>query len=73
MFTDMPDHINVQDITKLDPDTKVYDFSHCITNKDLLQEYIMVSLYDKVENSKQTNLFIQQLHNLEAHYSKQKQ
>ena len=33
----------------------------------------MVSLYDKVENSKQTNLFIQQLHNLEAHYSKQKQ
>lgn len=69
----MPDHINVQDITKLDPDTKVYDFSHCITNKDLLQEYIMVSLYDKVENSKQTNLFIQQLHNLEAHYSKQKQ
>ncbi len=69
----MPDHINVQDITKLDPDTKVYDFSHCITNKDLLQEYIMVSLYDKVENSKQTNLFIQQLHNLEAHYSKQRQ
>ena len=69
----MPDHINVQDITKLDPDTKVYDFSHCITNKDLLQEYIMVSLYDKVENSKQTNLFIQQLHKLEAHYSKQSQ
>ena len=25
------------------------------------------------ENSKQTNLFIQQLHNLQAHYSKQKQ
>ena len=33
----------------------------------------MVSLYDKVENSKQTNLFIQQLHKLEAHYSKQSQ
>ena len=35
-------------------------------------EYIMLSLYDKVENTKQTNLFMQQLHSLEAHYSKQR-
>jgi len=69
----IPTNINIQDTTKLEPNVKVYNFRHCITNKDLLQEYIMISLYDKVENSKQTNLFMQQLHNLEAHYSKQRQ
>ena len=35
-------------------------------------EYIMLSLYNKVENTKQTNLFMQQLHHLEEHYSKQR-
>ena len=67
-----PTNINVQKTTKLDPNMVVYDFAHCVTNKDLLQEYIMVSLYDKVENTKQTNLFLAQLHTLESHYSKQR-
>ena len=68
----MPIYINVQETTTLDPKIKVYDCSHCINIKDLLQEYIMISLYDKVENTKQTNLFVAQLHALEAHYSKQR-
>ena len=29
-------------------------------------------LYNKVENTQQTNLFVLQMHNLEAHYSKQR-
>lgn len=32
----------------------------------------MLSLYDKVENTKQTNLFVCQMHELEVHYSKQR-
>lgn len=68
----VPDRIDVMEPTKLNPDIQVYECRHCITNKDLLQEYIMISLYDKVENSKQTNCFMQQLHGLESHYSKQR-
>lgn len=59
--------------TKLNPNIRVIDcFHHYIDNKDLLQAYIMLSLYDKVENTKQTNLFMLQLHRLEEHYSKQR-
>ena len=59
--------------TKLNPNAEVIDFAHhYIDNKDLLQEYIMLSLYNKVENTQQTNLFVLQMHNLEAHYSKQR-
>lgn len=68
-----PDRIDVMETTKLNPNIPVIDCGHhYIQNKDLLQEYIMLSLYDKVENTKQTNLFMQQLHNLEFHYSKQR-
>lgn len=68
-----PDRIDVMETTKLNPNVPVIDCAHhYINNKDLLQEYIMLSLYDKVENTKQTNLFMQQLHNLEDHYSKQR-
>lgn len=63
-----PDRIDVMETTKLNPNIPVIDCGHhYIQNKDLLQEYIMLSLYDKVENTKQTNLFMQQLHSLEAH------
>ncbi len=70
----VPDCIRVDesDTTKLDPNIQVHDLRHCIQNRDLLQEYIMVSLYDKVENTKQTNLFILQLHSLEKNYSSQR-
>jgi len=68
-----PDRIDVMETTKLNPNIPVIDCGlHYIENKVLLQEYIMLSLYDKVENTKQTNLFMQQLHNLEEHYSKQR-
>ena len=68
-----PDRIDVMETTKLNPNIPVIDCGHhYIQNQDLLQEYIMLSLYDKVENTKQTNLFMQQLHNLESHYSKQR-
>lgn len=67
-----PDRIEVVEPAKLNPDIKVIDCAHhYINNKDLLQEYIMLSLYNKVENTKQTNLFVCQMHELEAHYSKQ--
>lgn len=64
--------IDAMETAKLNPNIPVYDYSHYIENKDLLQEYIMFSLYDKVENTKQTNLFMQQLHSLEAHCAKQR-
>ena len=68
-----PDCIDVMETTKLNPNIPVIDcVHHYIENKDLLQEYIMLSLYNKVENTKQTNLFMQQLHHLEEHYSKQR-
>lgn len=68
----LPEHIGVVEEPKLNPNIRVIDFGHhYIQNKDILQEYIMLSLYDKVEDTKQTNLFMQQLHALEAHYSKQ--
>lgn len=68
-----PDRIDVMETTKLNPNIPVIDcVHHYIENKDLLQEYIMLSLYNKVENTKQTNLFMQQLHHLEEHYSKQR-
>ena len=68
-----PDRIEVVEPAKLNPDIKVIDCAHhYINNKDLLQEYIMLSLYNKVENTKQTNLFVCQMHELEAHYSKQR-
>ena len=70
----VPDRIEAVEPTKLNPNAEVIDFAHhYIDNKDLLQEYIMLSLYDKVENTKQTNLFVCQMHELEAHYSKQRQ
>lgn len=73
VFGYFPVHINVMEMPKLDPNMKVTDcVHHYIHNKDLLQEYIMLSLYDKVENTKQTHLFMLQLHNLESHYSKQR-
>ena len=66
-----PDCIDVEENTRLNSNITIYNCAqHYINNKDLLQEYIMLSLYDKVENTKQTNLFIQQMHNLESHYSK---
>lgn len=69
----VPDRIEAVEPTKLNPDIEVIDFAHhYINSKDLLQEYIMLSLYDKVENTKQTNLFVYQMHELEAHYSKQR-
>lgn len=69
-----PDRIEVVEPAKLNPDIKVIDCAHhYINNKDLLQEYIMLSLYNKVENTQQTNLFVLQMHELEAHYSKQRQ
>lgn len=68
-----PVRINVMEQTKLNPNIPVIDCAHhYIENRDLLQMYIMFSLYDKVENTKQTNLFMQQLHHLEEHYSKQR-
>lgn len=68
-----PDRIDVMETTKLNPNIRVIDcFHHYIDNKDLLQAYIMLSLYDKVENTKQTNLFMLQLHRLEEHCSKQR-
>lgn len=66
-----PDCIDVEENTRLNSNITIYNCAqHYINNKDLLQEYIMLSLYDKVENTNQTNLFIQQMHNLESHYSK---
>ncbi len=68
-----PDRIDVMETPKLNPDIPVIDcVHHYIQDVTLLQEYIMLSLYDKVENTKQTNLFMQQLHSLESHYSKQR-
>lgn len=67
-----PDNIDVLESTRLKPEIIVIDCAHYIQDANLLQEYIMFSLYDKVENTKQTNLFLQQLHSLEARYSKQR-
>lgn len=67
-----PIRIDVMDNTTLDPNIPVIDcVHHYIHNKALLEEYIMICLYHKVENTKQTSLFVQQLHCLEAHYSNQ--
>ena len=69
----VPDRIEVVEPAKLNPNIKVIDCAHhYINNKDVLQEYIMLSLYDKVENTKQTNLFVCQMHELEAHYANQR-
>ena len=67
-----PIRIDVVENVKLDPNIPTIDCAHhYIHNKNLLEEYIMICLYHKVENTKQTNLFVQQLHSLEAHYSSQ--
>ena len=67
-----PIRIDVVENVKLDPNIPVFDCAHhYIHNENLLAEYIMICLYHKVENTKQTNLFVQQLHSLEAHYSSQ--
>lgn len=67
-----PIRIDAEENVKLDPNIQVFDCSvHYIHNINLLQEYIMICLYHKVENTKQTSLFVQQLHRLEAHYSDQ--
>ena len=69
----IPDKIEVIEPTQPNHNSNVVLFAnHHINNKDLLQEYIMLSLYNKVENTKQTNLFVCQMHELEAHYSKQR-
>ena len=67
-----PIRIDVVENVKLDPNIPVFDCAHhYIHNENLLAEYIMICLYHTVENTKQTNLFVQQLHSLEAHYSSQ--
>ena len=67
-----PIRIDVVENVKLDPNIPVFDCAHhYIHNENLLAEYIMICLYHKVENTKQTKLFVQQLHSLEAHYSSQ--
>ena len=73
VFGYIPDNIEVIPPTILDPNIPEYDFRHSITNIDLLREYIMVSLYCKVENTKQSNEFLRHLHTLEGHYYKFRQ
>lgn len=68
VFGYMPDNIEVIAPTKLDPNIPVYDCRHSITNIDLLREYIMISLYCMVENTKQSNEFLRHLHTLEEHF-----
>lgn len=69
VFGYMPDNIEVIAPTRLDPNIPVYDCRHSITNIDLLREYIMISLYCMVENTKQSNEFLRHLHTLEEHFS----
>ena len=68
VFGYMPDNIEVIVPTRLDPNIPVYDCRHSITNIDLLREYIMISLYCMVENTKQSNEFLRHLHTLEEHF-----
>ncbi len=69
VFGFSPNRIDIMKPTKLNPQQTVIDCSHCINNLYLLREYIMIGLYNKVINTKQTKLFMYQLHEFEEHYS----
>lgn len=62
-----PDYIRAKDPPILNPTIKTYDFLHqYIDDENKLQKYIMLSLYNKVINTKETNMIIQQIHLLES-------
>lgn len=62
-----PEYIRAKDPPIVNPTIKTYDcFHHYIDDVSKLQKYIMLSLYNKVENTKETNMLIQQIHLLET-------
>lgn len=62
-----PDYIRAMEPPIVDPTVRGYDFTHhYIGDTGKLQKYIMLSLYDKVENTKQTNAIMADIHKLES-------
>lgn len=63
-----PDYIRAMDPPIVDPTIRSYDcVHHYIGDTGKLQKYIMLSLYDKVENNKQTTAIVVDIHQLESH------
>lgn len=62
----VPYYIEATPPSVVNPTIKSYDcVHHYINDANRLQRYIMMSLYDKVENTEQTHIIMQQLHTLE--------
>lgn len=62
-----PDYIRAMEPPIVDSTIRSYDcFHHYIDDIGKLQKYIMLSLYDKVENNKETNAIVADIYRLES-------